>query len=216
MCSIWRLTSLQKKLPLMKCNSHSSHSNEEMSFSNWVKPRQIMTIVQCPRFYPFPTCCPTNLVSGDSIASWEYLVHIMRMPSRCLSSVQSLEKDGLLWRSPTQQQLIRDNKELGREAGRVALKPALTFSLLKDDTFCKAASSWRFQSIQWHSYINLTWMGTAEILLWFKQLRCHPSHHIVPAIVCREQVAITLIIFDIPKSPTSTYLLLPSLEFVQD
>jgi hypothetical protein len=36
----------------------------------------------------------------------------------------------------------------------------LTFSLLKDNTFCKAASSWRFQSMQWHSYINLTWMGT--------------------------------------------------------
>ncbi len=32
--------------------------------------------------------------------------------------------------------------------------------ILKDNTFCKAASSWRFQSMQWHSYINLTWMGT--------------------------------------------------------
>jgi hypothetical protein len=82
-----------------------------------------------------------NLVSGDSIASREYLLLIMRMPSRCLSSVQSLEKDGLLWTSPSQQQLIRDNKELGREAGRIGLKPDLTFSLLKDNTFCKAASS---------------------------------------------------------------------------
>lgn len=160
MCSIWRLTSLQKKLPLMKCKSHPWHSNEKCLFPDWVKPRQIMTIVKCPRFYPFPSCRPMNLVSGDSIASWEYLLLIMRMPSRCLSSVQSLEKDGLLWTSPSQQQLIRDNKELGREAGRVGLKPASTFSLLKDDTLSKAASSRRFQSMQWHSYINLTWMGT--------------------------------------------------------
>jgi hypothetical protein len=50
------------------------------------------------------------------------------MPFRCLSSVEILEKVGLLRTSPSQQHSIRDNKEVGSELGKVGLNPALAFS----------------------------------------------------------------------------------------
>jgi hypothetical protein len=49
------------------------------------------------------------------------------MPFRCLSSVEILEKVGLLLTSASQQHSIRDNKEAGSEVGKVGLNPALTF-----------------------------------------------------------------------------------------
>jgi hypothetical protein len=49
------------------------------------------------------------------------------MPFRCLSSVEILEKVGLLLTSASQQHSIRDNKETGSEVRKVGLNPALTF-----------------------------------------------------------------------------------------
>jgi hypothetical protein len=49
------------------------------------------------------------------------------LPFRCLSSVEILEKDGLLRTSASQQHSIRDDKEVGSELGKVGLNPALTF-----------------------------------------------------------------------------------------
>jgi hypothetical protein len=45
-----------------------------------------------------------------------------------LSLVEIVEKDGVLWTSPSQQHSIRDDKELGSELGKDGLNPALTFS----------------------------------------------------------------------------------------
>jgi hypothetical protein len=49
------------------------------------------------------------------------------MPFRCLSSVEILEKVGLLLTSASQQHSIRDDKEAGSEVGKVGLNPLLTF-----------------------------------------------------------------------------------------